>query len=82
MPILVLAVRRMRRTRNWPYAIGIAAVALLGFSTLHITGMVWLRKCVLWLAGGAYDFHLSLATVLYEFRKDAVTACCLAQRSG
>jgi DNA-binding LytR/AlgR family response regulator len=27
----------------------------------------------LWLAGSSYDFHFSLATVLYEFRKDAVT---------
>ncbi len=25
------------------------------------------------LAGGSYDFHFSLATVIYEFRKDVVT---------
>ncbi len=35
--------------------------------------MVGLRKLIMWLAGGAYDFRLSLATVLYEFRKDVVT---------
>src|SRR5262249_43885073 len=40
---------------------------------VHITGMVSLRKLIMWLAGGAYDFRLSLATVLYEFRKDVVT---------
>ena len=71
LPMLVLAIRRMRRAgalmRVW-----IGVVALLGFSALHITGMVWIRKLALWLAGGAYDFHFSLATVLYEFRKDSV----------
>jgi hypothetical protein len=71
LPMLVLAMRRMRCAealmRVW---IGVAA--LLGFSALHITGMVWIRKPALWLAGGAYDFHFSLATVLYEFRKDSV----------
>ncbi|WP_309143698.1 LytTR family DNA-binding domain-containing protein [Bradyrhizobium sp. CCGUVB4N] len=36
-----------------------------------------MRKLLLWLAGGTYDFHFSLATVLYEFRKDAVTALLL-----
>ena len=35
--------------------------------------MVGLRKLIMWLAGGAYDFRFSLATVLYEFRKDMVT---------
>jgi DNA-binding LytR/AlgR family response regulator len=40
---------------------------------VHITGMVWLRKLIMSLAGGTYDFHFSLAIVLYEFRKDVVT---------
>ncbi len=40
---------------------------------MHITGMVALRKLIMWLAGGAYDFHFSLAIVLYEFRKDVMT---------
>jgi hypothetical protein len=35
--------------------------------------MVGLRKFIMWLAGGGYDFRFSLATVLYEFRKDIVT---------
>ncbi|MCP3408281.1 LytTR family DNA-binding domain-containing protein [Bradyrhizobium sp. CCGB01] len=74
VPILMLSVRRMRRTTGLAAQIGIGTVALLGFSALHITGMVGLRKFMLWLAGSAYDFHFSLAVVLYEFRKDAVTA--------
>jgi hypothetical protein len=77
VPILMLSVRRMRQAPGLALRIGIGAVALLGFSAFHITGMVGLRKLLLWLAGGAYDFHFSLATVLYEFRKDAVTALLL-----
>jgi hypothetical protein len=76
VPILVLAVRRMRRTPNFAARAGIGLIALLGFSAVHITGMVWLRKLVLWLTGSVYDFHFSFATVLYEFRKDAI-ACFL-----
>lgn len=78
LPILVLAVRRMRRTPGLAAQAAIGAIALLGFSTLHITGMVWVRKLALWLAGGAYDFRFSLATVLYEFRKDAVAVVLIA----
>ena len=74
VPILMLSVRRMRRTTGLAARIGIGAAALLGFSALHIAGMVGLRKFMLWLAGSAYEFHFSLASVLYEFRKDAVTA--------
>lgn len=78
LPALVLAVRRMRRTRGLAAQAAIGAIGLLGFSALHITGMVWLRKLALWLAGGAYDFRFSLATVLYEFRKDAVAVVLIA----
>ncbi|MGY8678691.1 LytTR family DNA-binding domain-containing protein [Bradyrhizobium sp. UFLA05-153] len=74
IPLLVLAVRRMHRSPGLVVRVGIGALALLGFSTLHITGMVWVRKLVLWLAGSAYDFHFSFATISYEFRKDAVAA--------
>lgn len=77
LPILVLAVQRMRQARGLAIRTGIAAVALLGFSVLHIIGMVWVRKFLLWIAGGSYDFHLSPEMVLYEFRKDAVTALLL-----
>jgi len=77
VPILVLAVRRMRQTASLAARVGIGAVALLGFSALHIAGMVGLRKFLLWLVGGTYDFRFSLATALYEFRKDTVTALLL-----
>ena len=51
-----------------------AAIAtIVVFSAVHITGMVGLRKLDHVAAGGAYDFRFSLATVLYEFRKDVVT---------
>jgi hypothetical protein len=74
LPMLMLSVRRIRRTTGPAARIGIGAGALLGFAILHISGMVGLRKLMLWLAGTTYDFHFSVATVLYEFRKDAVTA--------
>ncbi|QQO31292.1 LytTR family transcriptional regulator DNA-binding domain-containing protein [Bradyrhizobium diazoefficiens] len=77
VPILMLSVRHIRRATGLAARIGIGAVALLGFSALHITGMVGLRKLLLWLAGSSYDFHFSRATILYEFRKDAVTALLL-----
>ncbi|MDA9431195.1 histidine kinase [Bradyrhizobium sp. CCBAU 51627] len=73
VPILMLSVRRMREA-SLAERIGVGAVTLPAFSAFHIAGMVGLRKLMLWLAGGTYDFHFSLATVLYEFRKDAVTA--------
>jgi hypothetical protein len=76
LPILVFAIRRMRRTATLAGKIGIAAGAVAVFSLLHIAGMVWIRKLVLWLAGSYYDFNLSSATLLYEFRKDVV-ACLL-----
>ncbi|CCD90852.1 conserved membrane hypothetical protein [Bradyrhizobium sp. ORS 375] len=74
MPILVMAIRRARLISRWWPRIAIAALAVASFSTLHIAGMVWLRKLALWAIGSAYDFNTSFATLLYEFRKDAVTA--------
>lgn len=78
IPLLVLAVRGMRRTPGLAMRAGIGVLALLGFSALHITGMVGIRKFALWLAGGSYDFHFSYATVFYEFRKDTVTYLLIA----
>ena len=78
MPILVLAVRRMRRTPGPVLRAGIAGIALAAFATVHISGMVWIRKTVLWLAGGSYDFGLSFERVFYEFRKDVVTCLLLS----
>jgi hypothetical protein len=72
-PVLFVAVRRMRHVRGWPLRIGLAVAAILAFSGLHIVGMVGLRKLAMLLVGGAYDFHFSVATLIYEFRKDVIT---------
>jgi hypothetical protein len=72
-PVLFLAVRRMRHVSRWPLRVGLAVAAIVVFSSLHIGGMVGLRKAVMFLAGGTYDFHFSLATLIYEFRKDVMT---------
>ncbi|KJC55774.1 histidine kinase [Bradyrhizobium sp. LTSPM299] len=75
-PILFVAVWRIRRLSSWPLRIGLAVAAIIVFSTLHIAGMVGIRKLAMLLARGSYDFHLSIETLLYEFRKDLVT-CAL-----
>lgn len=73
VPVLFVAVRRMRRVSRWPLRVGLAVAAVIAFSALHIAGMVGLRKLVMFLAGRTYDFHFSVATVIYEFRKDVMT---------
>ncbi len=73
-PALLAAIRRIRGQSSWPVLIGRSIAAIIAFSAVHITGMVALRKLIMWIAGGTYDFHLSLTTVLYEFRKDVTTA--------
>src|SRR5712664_4074573 len=72
-PMLFVAVRRMRHATGWPLRIGLALAVILFFSALHIAGMVGLRKLALFLGGGSYDFRFSVATLIYEFRKDVVT---------
>jgi LytTr DNA-binding domain len=79
-PLLFVAVRRMRHLPGWPLRIALAIASIVVFSTLHIAGMVALRKFVMWLAGGSYDFHFSAATLIYEFRKDVIT--CLLIGGG
>src|SRR5262245_30932790 len=72
-PALLAIIRRIRREPALGVRIALAIATIIVFSAVHVTGMVWLRKLIMWLAGGAYDFRFSLATVLYEFRKDVVT---------
>jgi hypothetical protein len=79
-PALLAAVRRIRRESRWLAVVALAIAAIVIFSAVHITGMVALRKFVLWMLGGSYDFRLSLATLVYEFRKDVVT--CLLIGGG
>jgi hypothetical protein len=73
-PVLFIAVRRMRHARGWPLRGGLAAAGIIAFSSLHIAGMVGLRKAAMLLTGGSYDFHFSVAAVIYEFRKDVITS--------
>jgi hypothetical protein len=73
MPALLALVRRIRREPVLAIRIALVVGTIVFFSAIHITGMVWLRKLIMALAGSAYDFRFSLATVLYEFRKDVVT---------
>jgi LytTr DNA-binding domain-containing protein len=72
-PALFVAVRRMRHASGWPLRIGLAVAAILTFSSLHIAGMVGLRKLAMLLVGGSYDFRFSAATLIYEFRKDVIS---------
>jgi len=72
-PVLFIAVRRMHHVSGWPIRVALAGAAIVVFSSLHIAGMVGLRKLVMFLVGSSYDFHLSVATVIYEFRKDVIT---------
>ncbi|MGJ4881617.1 LytTR family DNA-binding domain-containing protein [Bradyrhizobium sp. HKCCYLRH3097] len=74
-PLLVATVRSIRLgPATMARHIALAIAAVVAFSALHMIGMVTLRKLLMWTAGGAYDFQLSLATIVYEFRKDVMTA--------
>lgn len=72
-PILFVAVRRMRRASGGLLRLALAAAAIIAFSTLHIAGVVSLRKMVTYLDGVPYDFRFSAAALMYEFRKDLIT---------
>ncbi len=72
-PIIFMTVRRMRAATTWPMRLALGLAGIVAFSALHVVGMVLLRKLLLALAGGTYDFGFSAETVLYEFRKDIVT---------
>ncbi|MGJ4889782.1 LytTR family DNA-binding domain-containing protein [Bradyrhizobium sp. HKCCYLRH3099] len=73
-PLLVATVRSIRSSSGAMHRVVIPAMTLIAFSALHMLGMVALRNLVMWSQGGSYDFDLSWPTVLYEFRKDTMTA--------
>ena len=77
-PLLLVAVRRMRMASRWIWRVGLAIGTIVAFSAMHIAGMVAIRKAAMWLLGSTYDFHLSVATLIYEFRKDVVTCLLIA----
>jgi hypothetical protein len=72
-PALLAVVRRIRREPALAVRLALATATIIVFSAVHISGMVGLRRLIMWLAGSGYDFRFSLATVRYEFRKDVVT---------
>jgi DNA-binding LytR/AlgR family response regulator len=72
-PLLLVAVRHMRTASRRIWRVGLAIGTIIAFSALHIAGMVAIRKAAMWLLGSTYDFRLSVATLMYEFRKDVVT---------
>jgi len=74
LPLLLTGVRRMRGSHSRIRQAGIALATIAIFSGLHIAGMLVLRKLILDLVGIGYNFQLSLATVIYEARKDTITA--------
>jgi hypothetical protein len=74
LPVLLAGVRRMQRLPSRIGQVGAALATIAIFSGLHIAGMMVLRRLILDLAGIGYDFQLSLTTVIYEARKDTITA--------
>ncbi|GLH75266.1 hypothetical protein SSBR45G_01740 [Bradyrhizobium sp. SSBR45G] len=77
-PLLVATIRSIRSSSFAMRHAALAAAALVVFSAFHILGMVVLRKLLLWAGGGSYDFGLSWPTILYEFRKDVMTALLIS----
>src|ERR1700730_18820819 len=58
-PVLFVAVRRVPPVSGWPLRIALAVAAIVVFSSLHIAGMVGLRKLAMFVVGGTYDFRFS-----------------------
>ncbi|WP_417450031.1 LytR/AlgR family response regulator transcription factor [Kordiimonas sp.] len=75
-PLLLTAVRRMpMTTRNWKSHLPLYLVFSVLFSAAHVTGMVAIRKVVLWLfLDGTYIFFGDIfRESAYEYRKDLVS---------
>jgi hypothetical protein len=80
-PLVAAGVERLRLAwfaRRWWMVAGLAALIALGFSAIHIVGMVVLRKAGLALSGGSYRFDWAPTELAYEFRKDLLTCMLLA----
>jgi hypothetical protein len=80
-PFVAAGVERLRlawQARRWWIVAGLAALIAIGFSAVHIAGMVALRKAGLALTGRSYPFDWAPAELAYEFRKDLVTCGLLA----
>lgn len=67
-----------RTSRPW-LLVTLHAGAIIAFSTLHVAGMVLLRKLGYWVAGaGDYSFGFSSGNLFYELRKDLLVYLLLA----
>ena len=80
-PFVAAGVERLRlawQAQRWWMVGGLAALIAIGFSAVHIVGMVVLRKTGLALSGGSYRFDWAPTELAYEFRKDLVTCMLLA----
>ena len=80
-PLVAMGVERLRQVwhaRHWWMVAGLIAVIVVGFSALHIVGMVVLRMAGLAMAGSSYHFTWTLSELAYEFRKDLATCVLLA----
>ncbi len=74
LPALVWLVhRRPWSDRPRAATLAIYAASALGFSILHVAGMVALRKVVYAIALGPYVFGSLPTELLYELRKDVVS---------
>lgn len=80
LPLVARGIAQVRRTwkqRRWLKAAAIAIGCFAAFSVVHILGMVGLRKLVMTVLGGGYDFNWSVSNLAYEARKDAGTFALL-----
>ncbi len=74
LPALVwLVERRPWSDRPRWVTAAVYGVAAIGFSVLHVVGMVVLRKVIYAMAAGQYHFGAVPAEFLYELRKDVVS---------
>ena len=79
-PAVAAGVTRLRsawRDRRWLAAVVLVALVVVGFSALHVVGMVALRYGGAALYGMSYHFDWSPAELAYEFRKDLATCVLL-----
>ncbi len=60
-------------SRDWPKRLLMHVPLSMLFSFVHITGMVALRKLVFMMVGRDYIFTDLNYTILYEYRKDAMS---------
>lgn len=80
VPLVALIERRLPLTADaWPRALAGHAAGSVGFSMLHVAGMVVLRKPIFALVlGQQYSFFGDpLRDLLYEYRKDVLPYCAI-----